>query len=384
MRRLVALDMPGGPPFVEELRRAWDDGDAVWPVDQRLSGEARSRLLAAIRPGCLVGPGGERRDLEGGETVEEGDALVVATSGSTGEPKGVVLTHDAVAASARATSSRLGVDPSRDRWWACLPLSHVGGLSVVTRSLVTGVPCDVVAGFVREGAGEALEAGATLTSLVPAALARLDEAVVARWRRIVLGGQAPPAGLPDNVVTTYGMTETGSGVVYDGVPLDGVEVRVEDGEILLRCPMLLRAYRDGTDPKDAGGWFATGDAGELGADGRLVVHGRIGELVVTGGENVWPAAVEPLLLRHPAVREVAVAGTPDPEWGERVVAYVVLGEVGVAAAELLAELRELVRADLAGFAAPREVVVVEALPRTAIGKVAREALPGLRGPSASL
>ena len=384
MRRLVALDMPGGPSFVEELCRAFDDGDAVWPVDQRLSDAARSRLLAAMRPARLVGPGGDRLELEGGEPVEEGDAVVVATSGSTGEPKGVVLTHEAVAASAHATSDRLGVDPATDRWWACLPLSHVGGLAVVTRSLITGVPCDVVAGFSVEGAGEAVEGGATLTSLVPTALARLGEEAAARWRRIVLGGQHPPDRLAGNVVTTYGMTETGSGVVYDGEPLEGVEVRIEGSEILLRGPMLLRAYRDGTDPKDADGWLATGDAGELGPGGRLVVHGRMDDLVVTGGENVWPAAVEPLLLRHPAVLEAAVAGVPDAEWGERVVAYVVLADAALAAGELLAELRDLVRVDLAGFAAPREVVVVESLPRTPIGKVRREALAGLSGPSASL
>ena len=376
--------MPAGPSFVEEMLRAFDDGDAVWPVDNRLAGEARARLFAAMRPACLVGERGERCDLEGAEPVEDGDALVMATSGSTGREKGAVLTHRAVEASARATSARLGADPGTDRWWACLPLSHVGGLSVVTRSLVTGVGCEVAAGVDRERALEALEGGATLTSLVPSALRRLGDALVGRWRRIVLGGQAPPAALPPNVVTTYGMTETGSGVVYDGVPLDGVEVRIEDGEILLRCPMLLRAYRDGSDPRGAEGWFPTGDAGELAPDGRLVVHGRMGELVITGGENVWPSAVEPLLRRHPAVLDAAVGGRADPEWGERVVAYVVVSHLEVLAPALLAELRELVRGDLAGFAAPREVVVVESIPRTALGKIRREALASLSGPSASL
>ncbi len=109
---------------------------------------------------------------------------------------------------------------------------------------------------------------------------------------IVLGGSSPPAGLPANVVTTYGLTETGSGVVYDGVPLDGVEVRIEpDGEVHLRGPMLLRAYRDGRPATLAGGWFPTGDVGSWN-DGRLVVHGRRGDMIVTGGENVWPEPVE--------------------------------------------------------------------------------------------
>lgn len=385
MRELVALALPGGPQFVTELGRAFDEGDAVLPVDLRLSEPARARLLEAMRPAVLVDESGERRRLDGALPVEEGDGLVMATSGTTGEPKGVVLTTDAIAASARATSRRLGVDPSSDRWWACLPLAHIGGLSVLLRALATGVPVAVEAGFSPEGAGRALARGSTLTSLVPTALRRLDPEVVASFRRIVLGGQAPPSGLSPNVVTTYGLTETGSGVVYDGVPLEGVEVRIDpaDSQIHLRGPMLFRCYRDGSDPKTKEGWFPTGDGGSMDADGRLVVRGRLGEMIITGGENVWPAMLEPLLERHPAVRAAAVGGRPDPEWGERVTAYVVAeGEVG--AAQLLGELRELVRDEISAFAAPRQVVLVDELPRTAIGKVRREGLLSLSGPSASI
>ena len=352
MRRLIVVEARGGPDFVARLRRAWDDGDAVFPLDPRLPGPARTRVLAAVRPD---------------EPVADGDALIVATSGTTGEPKAAVLTHEAVRSSAVATSARLHVDPAVDRWLACLPLAHVGGLSVVTRALATDTPLTVHEGFDAEAVVAAARDGATLVSLVPAVLRRLDPTL---FRTIVLGGSAMPAGLPPNAVTTYGMTETGSGVVYDGVPLDGVEVRVVDGEIHLRCPMLLRAYRDGTDPRDPDGWFATGDAGGWDpAAGRLRVDGRVGDVIVTGGEKVWPTAVERVLDTSPEVADVAVVGRPDPEWGQRVVAVVVPRDP--ARPPALASLREAVKAALPAYAAPRELQLVDALPRTGVGKVAR-------------
>jgi O-succinylbenzoic acid--CoA ligase len=385
MRRLVALALPGGPAFVERLVSAWEAGDAVLPVDLRLAPPARERLFAVTLPACLVGEDGTEHALRHGSPVEEGDALVMATSGTTGEAKGVVLTHDAVAASAKAANARLAVSQSTDAWWACLPLSHVGGLSVVTRSLVGGVRCEVVGGFSTEGGREALDGGATLASLVPTTLRRLGPELADRFRRIVLGGQAPPAGLAPNVVTTYGLTETGSGVVYDGRPLDGVDVRIVGGEVQVRGPMLLRAYRDGSDPKDADGWLATGDGGDIGADGRLVVHGRLSEMIISGGENVWPTAVESVLVQHPLVAEAGVAGVTDAEWGERVVAYVVATPgADTEAQRLLEELRDLVRSEIAPFAAPRHLVLVATLPRTVLGKIRRDALASLRGHSAAV
>jgi O-succinylbenzoic acid--CoA ligase len=165
------------------------------------------------------------------------------------------------------------------------------------------------------------------------------------------------------------MTETGSGVVYDGQPLDGVEVRVDqEGQLLLRGPMLLRAYRDGSDPKDGDGWFATGDLGAL-RDGRVTVHGRRGDLIITGGENVWPDAVEQVLRAHPGVAEVVVIGEPDPEWGRRVVAVAV--PTDPAAPPTAATLREHAGRSLPDYAVPKEVRFVASLPRTATGKVRR-------------
>ncbi|MEZ5142044.1 MAG: AMP-binding protein [Acidimicrobiales bacterium] len=293
---------------------------------------------------------------------------MIPTSGSTGVPKGVIHTHASVAASARATNAGVGTDPRSDRWLCSLPLSHVAGLSVVTRSLASGTPLVVLDGFDAEAVEAAARDGATLTTLVPTALARIDPSL---FRRIVVGGTFPPEELPPNCVVSYGMTETGSAVAYDGLPLDGVEVRIVDGEIHLRGDMLLRAYRDGRDPKDADGWLATDDAGEL-VDGRLVVHGRRGDLIITGGENVWPIEVERVVLLHPAVADVAVVGRDDPEWGRRVVAVVVPADPHAPPA--LDELRGLVKEHLPAFAAPRALELVDALPRTLLGKVARREL----------
>ncbi|CAA9242325.1 MAG: O-succinylbenzoic acid--CoA ligase [uncultured Acidimicrobiales bacterium] len=360
MPDLVAIAAPGGPLFVRELSAAWERGDAVLPVDPRLPLPAARRLLAALRPSVLVDEAGDRQSLLDAAPTEVGDALVVASSGTTGEPKGVVLTMDAVRASALATSARLDVDPARDTWLACLPLSHVGGLSVLTRALLTDTPVEVLPAFDPA-------TRATLVSVVRTLLTRHD---LTRFRRVVLGGSAPPDALPDNVVTTYGMTETGSGVVYDGRPLDGVDVHVEpDGEIRVRGPMLLRAYRDGSDPKDADGWLSTGDLGFWTDDGRLQVHGRRGDLIITGGENVWPEPVEAALRSHRGIADVGVAGAPDPEWGSRVVAYVVPRDP--ASPPTLDAVRAHVKQELPAFCAPRELVLCETLPRTALGKLRR-------------
>ncbi|HQZ34511.1 MAG TPA: AMP-binding protein [Ilumatobacteraceae bacterium] len=366
MPHLVAIDLPGGPSFVDALRREWDAGNAVLPVDRRLPGAARSALLAAMAPSAVVDATG-RYALDDGRDVEPGDALVMATSGSTGAAKGVVLTHAAVAASASATTRRLRMTTD-DMWLACLPLSHVGGLSVVTRALLTDTPLVVHDGFDAQRVTASVRDGVTAVSLVATALQRVDPSI---FRVVVLGGSRPPATLPPHVHTTYGMTETGSGVVYDGWPLSGVDVRIDDdAEVLLRCSMLLRCYRDGSTPIDADGWLHTGDLGRWLPDGRLHIDGRRGDLIITGGENVWPDPVEMLLAQHPGIAEVAIIGMSDPEWGQRVTAFVVTS----ATPPSLAELRALVTEKMPAFCAPKALHIVDSLPRTALGKVQRHLL----------
>ncbi|HEX3793247.1 MAG TPA: AMP-binding protein [Acidimicrobiales bacterium] len=375
MPELVALDLPGGAGFVDAVRAIWDTGDAVAPLDPRLPLPARAALMAALRPSRVVGSDGQIHVLPDGLPVEEGDALVMATSGSSGQPKGVVHTHEALLASARATTRQLGVDPQRHSWLACLPLAHIGGFSVVTRALLTDTPLTVVPSFDPEQV-EALGRSGRIShvSLVATALGRIDPSV---FVGILLGGSKPPNEIPNNVVTTYGMTETGSGVVYDGHPLEGVTLAIDNGQILVRGPMLMRAYRDGdtgrvSGPDGSGDWLATGDAGLLSDTGMLHVTGRLAEVIVSGGEKIWPDAVERVLAAHPGVQEVAVWKRPDPEWGERVVAWVV--PVPHLDQPDAVELKELVAASLAPWAAPKEVVFVDALPRTASGKVRRRDL----------
>src|SRR4051794_2996512 len=354
------------------LEDAWRSGAAVLPLDPAAPEPVRDRLLEALRP-----------DLG----VNEGVALVIATSGSTGRPKGVELSHASLAASAQATMARIG-RADGDRWLACLPWHHIGGLQVLLRARMDKTPLVIHERFDVERIRA--EEDVTLVSLVPTQLVRLLDAEVglSRFRAILLGGATAPRPLLDRaaaagatVVTTYGMSETSGGCVYDGLPLEGVAVRIAaGGRVQLSGPMLMSGYRlapDLTAQVLEDGWFTTTDVGALGSDGRLVVHGRLDDVVVTGGENVLVTEVAAVLAAHPSVHEAVVTGVDDEHWGQRLVAVVVPGD----AAPTLETLRDWCRARLPVAAAPRQLIVVAELPRLSTGKPDRLAVQSLAAQS---
>jgi o-succinylbenzoate---CoA ligase len=401
---LVAIALPR-PAAARAIVAAWEASEAVLPLDPDAPEPELKGILAAARPTHLLDGDGRRR-LAGGQPAEAGVAAVVATSGTADAPKVVELGADAIRWSALATSAALEAGPG-DRWLCCVPVHGVAGLAVLARAWHTGLPVEVYDGFDPAAVGAA--AGrATLVSLVPAMLRRLLAAgdAASRFRRVLLGGGPVPADLAKQakdrgvgLVRTYGLTETFGGMAHDGHPLDGAEVRIggsslpgmrekgagggrgsrvpaPEGEILVRGPMLFRRYR-GEPGRTAvalrGGWLHTGDLGRIHHDGRLVVLGRVDDLVISGGVNVHPDEVEAVLADHPGVAEVAVAGRADPEWGQRVAAFVVARDPG--RPPTLEELRAFARERLAPAKAPRELIIVPALPRGPSGKLLRRLLP---------
>jgi O-succinylbenzoic acid--CoA ligase len=359
------------PAAAAAVGAAWDRGEAVAVLDPAAPPAVVDQLTHLLDPDA---------------GAEPGTAAVVVTSGTTGTPKAVELTTAGRDAMGRGFAAALGTADD-DRWLVCLPLHHVAGLAILARARVSGATVTVDDGFEVERVGRAPRTdGATLVSVVPTMLHRLLEAgaPIHEYRAIVVGGAPTPPSLRERaeaagarVVDAYGLSETWGGVVLDGVALPGAEVAVaDDGEILVWGDMVMRRYRgDAAATRHAftaDGAFRTGDVGVVDAAGRVHVVDRRRDLVITGGVNVSPTAVESVLSEHPDVDDVCVVGAPDHEWGERVVAYVVARHG--AAPPSLDALRDFAGDRLSRPQLPRQVVLVDAIPRSPGGKALRREL----------
>ena len=378
---LVAVALPPGPEWLPLVRDLWETGAAVLPVDDRLSSAEIRAILDRARPTALFEAAGITVSADGAR-IGDSIGVCIATSGTGGQPKIVELSRTAAEAAVRASTDALGAHPD-DPWLCCLPLAHVGGMLVLLRGVILGAPVEIIRTFQPEAVSSSPH---VFTAVVPTMLHRLIEAEadLGHFRSILVGGadlgdataeRAREVGA--RIVTTYGLTETCGGIAYDGVLLEETAVRFGvENEIQIAGPTVMEGYRfDGQATADAftlDGWLRTGDAGELDAEGRLRVHGRLDDLILSGAEKIWPQEVESALREHPKVVDVAVAGRPDPDWGSRVVAYVV--PEPDSSPPTTQELRDFASDRIARFKAPREVVLVESLPRTPSGKLRRAEL----------
>jgi o-succinylbenzoate---CoA ligase len=375
----VALAMPS-EPLVAALHGCLLLGAVAVPIDLRLRESERALrtqgaalVLSELPGGGPAGPAPEPLDVEGGAT-----ATLMFTSGTTAGPKPVALSYDNWLWNAIGSALALGLDPA-ERWLCPMPLAHVGGLSIQIRSAIYGTTVVLQDRFDTERALTALmdpDERVTLVSLVPTMLARLLDAGLREppaLRRVLLGGgpiapallrRAAEAGV--SVAPSYGMTEACSQIATDGVPLLGTELQVAgDGEVLVRG----RTVSAGAVGPD--GWLHTGDLGRFDEAGRLVIDGRKADTIVTGGENVAPAEVEAVLLEHPGVADAAVFGRRDEQWGEAVIAHVVLSDGVPVTSD---ELRAHCAGRLAPFKVPKRVEMVESVPRSVTGKLLRREL----------
>jgi o-succinylbenzoate---CoA ligase len=346
----------------------------------RLTDVERAELVAAVE--------------RAGPVPHPGAAAILFTSGTTGTPRGAVLTRAAFIASAAASAANLGWAPD-DCWLLCMPIAHVGGLSIVTRCLAARRCVALAPRFDAQLFPAWIDAQqVTLVSLVPTMLERVLDAHPdwrgsSRLRAILLGGavatprllaRAAERGLP--VLASYGLTETCAQVTATGyatrfaphdrgagAPLAGIDLRVVDGRIEVRGPTLMAGYL-GEPPLAPGAWFDTGDLGEIDADGCLHVHARRTDLIVTGGENVYPAEVERALESFSGIAAAGVFGVPDVTWGQTVAAALVAGREPPPDAALAAFLA----LRLAPHKRPRRICYVPRLPHTAAGKLDRAAL----------
>jgi O-succinylbenzoic acid--CoA ligase len=387
----VAITRPAGLEYAMSIHALMKLGAILHPLNPGLAAPELEAELERAQPALVITDADHATMSEAdlpllGEHDLGGLHCRILTSGTSGRARSIGLTYGNHLWSAVGSAFNLGVDPS-DRWLCCLPLYHVAGLEIVMRSVIYGTGAVVHEGFDVARVAESLERdGITLASLVTTQLVRLLEAGVdlSGPRTILVGGGPVPIevleeamGRGASVVQTYGLTETASQVTTlapqdarrklgsAGRPLLTTHLRITDGEICVQGPVVAPGCAD------EDGWFHTGDLGRIDDEGFLYVEDRLGDVIVTGGENVLPAEVEEVLLRHPAVADAAAVGRDDPEWQEAVEAVVVLRDGAVAEP---AELREHCAESLARYKVPKRIRFASELPRTPSGKLLRRAL----------
>jgi O-succinylbenzoic acid--CoA ligase len=393
----IGLRMPNGAGFVVAVHALMRLGAVVVPINTRLTPaevawqSADAHLALTLeQPDALLESPGDAQAVERDFDLAARHSIIY-TSGTSGRPKGAILTYGNHWWSAVGSALNLGTLPS-DRWLACLPLFHVGGLAILLRGVIYGIPVDVHERFDAAAVNDAIDhAGVTIVSVVSTMLERMLSQRAGRpfpttLRCVLLGGGPAPLPLLERalalgapVFQSYGLTEAASQVATlapedvrrkvgsAGKPLMGTQLRIEpDGEILVRGPTVSPGY---LHQPPRGNWLRTGDLGYLDDEGYLYVLDRRDDLIVSGGENVYPAEVEAALLAHPAVEEAGVFGVADAEWGQ-----VVCAAVRVRSAVDVDELQTFCRQRLAGYKVPRQVRLVEVLPRTASGKLLRREL----------
>jgi O-succinylbenzoic acid--CoA ligase len=387
----VVLTRPAGAEYVVLLHALMKLGAVAYPLNPDLAAVELESQLERVKPALVLGTDDHLTMTEAdlpllGEHHLDAIHCRILTSGTSGGPRAVGLTYGNHLWSAVGSAFNLGVDPG-DRWLCCLPLHHVAGLEIPLRSVIYGTGAIVQDGFDPGSVADSLERqGTTLVSLVTTQLSRLLEADVdlSGPRAILVGGGPVPRevleeaiGRGAKVVQTYGLTEAASQVTTlapqdarrklgsAGRPLLTTHLRIQDGEILVQGPVVAPGCAD------EDGWLHTGDLGRIDDEGFLYVEDRLGDVIVSGGENVLPAEVEDVLLRHPEVADAAAVGRADAEWQEAVAAVVVLRDGAAADAE---ELRRHCAESLAPYKVPKRFEFVSELPRTASGKLVRRAL----------
>lgn len=387
----IALALAPGIEYVVLLHALMKLGAVAYPVNTRLSERELSAELARVRPALTVSGSPDLGLTEAdlpllGEHDLSALNCQILTSGTSGTPKAIGLTYGNHLWSAVGSAFNLGVEPT-DRWLCCLPMFHVGGLSIVLRSVIYGTTAVVHEGFDVDSVAESLEGdGVTVISLVATQLMRLLDADVDLMplRAVLVGGGPVPddvlesaIGRGATVVQTYGLTETASQVTTlspadarrklgsAGQPLLTTHIRIQDGEIVVQGPTVAPGMAD------EDGWLHTGDVGRIDDEGFLYVTDRLSDVIVSGGENVMPTEIEEVLLTYPGVADAAAVGRSDAEWQEAVTAVVVLQNGADVSAD---DLRAHCASELAGFKVPKRFEFASELPRTASGKLLRRDL----------